>query len=284
MNDIKLPYILKDKVLMVPGIWNNNPYDAVEIIKSFKNTDWNNLSLVLDHEDDSIPSWVGQIKNARLLGEKIIGDLAIVDEDTARKLAFGAKFGVSPKLKGIINSADNSVKDIEYENFAIVINPAQGKATLLNSAHNITKVSLMLKEEKKLNTDMNSCMLMMTQAGYPQDVAQKMCETAMGMMQPQNGGNTMGLNEEFSTFKDETTKTLSAMKELVEKLAQQKNDAGFLGRQTGSASIEQTDFKKIGREEIKKLAMESPRQDRYTLFLNYMKGGKTLRRSKGDEQ
>ena len=38
LNNIKLPFVLKDKILMTPGMWNGNYYDTDQIIKSFKNT------------------------------------------------------------------------------------------------------------------------------------------------------------------------------------------------------------------------------------------------------
>ena len=281
---------------MSPGIWNGNPYDAVEIISSFKNTDWSDpeaTSLVLDHIDDDVNNWIGRVQNVRLLGEKIIGDLVIADEAAARKCAFakatGTPIGISPKLKGFIQN-DKSVKGVEYLNFAVVFNPAQGEISYLKDAINcIPKVTLILKEqpaEKKLNADMNSCMLIATQAGYPQDVAQAMCQTAMGMMQPQNGGNEMDgkLSEEFSSFKEETTKVLSKLSETVEKLAQmgQKNDAAFIGRQTGPSPAEPADPKKLGKEDIRKLMKESPVKDKHTMFLSYMKNRRN-NPNKGDE-
>src|SRR3990167_9222282 len=76
LNNIKLPFILQNRVLMVPGMWNGDYYDAAEIRKAFEITDWSNpenTALVLDHENEDVAHWIGSVVNPRMLGEKLIG-------------------------------------------------------------------------------------------------------------------------------------------------------------------------------------------------------------------
>jgi len=133
-SEVKLPFILKDKILMSPGVWNNFYYSPDVIKTIFKKTDWNDpkiRALFLDHVDDRAAEWIGEIINPKLVNGNVIGDLAILDKPTAIKLAYGAKFGVSPK---VIGEADYNKRmyDGHFENFSVVINPAV-KTTFLNS-------------------------------------------------------------------------------------------------------------------------------------------------------
>ena len=120
------PFTIKNKVLMGPGTWNETDYTTSEISKAYLNTDWQDkdvLSIFLDHKDRESSDWVGWIKNPRMNGDKLIGDLELWDEDIATKLIKAkAKFGISPKLKG--NEMGDSLKDFIFENFSIVTKPA----------------------------------------------------------------------------------------------------------------------------------------------------------------
>jgi len=134
LENIKIPYIIKDKTLMSPGVWNNYFYSSEEINKAFLGTPWDNKeirSLFLDHADKSSREWIGEIQNPRLQGDTLIGDLVVVDKPTAQKLAYGAKMGISPKVHG---SEDNSkMIDFRFDNFSVVINPAV-KTAYINNA------------------------------------------------------------------------------------------------------------------------------------------------------
>jgi len=133
-KDVKLPYVIKDKILMSPGVWNSFFYSTDAIISAFKNTDWEDKevrSLFLDHEDRNAREWVGEVNNIRLNGENLIGDLVIVDKNTAIKLAYGAKMGISPKVHG--GNDDGKMIDFLYDNFSVVINPAIKTAYINNS-------------------------------------------------------------------------------------------------------------------------------------------------------
>ncbi len=131
-KEVHVPFVMKDKILMSPGVWNNFYYDKNAIQQAFENTEWSqkNRALFLDHVDDRASEWIGEVTNIRWESGNLLGDLVIVDKPTAIKLAYGAKFGVSPKVVG---EADwnRRIHDFQFENFSIVINPAV-KTTYLN--------------------------------------------------------------------------------------------------------------------------------------------------------
>lgn len=133
-KDIKIPYVIKDKILMSPGVWNGLHYSANSLKDAFLKTSWDKKeirSLFLDHVDKSSREWVGEVKNARVSNEDIIGDLIIVDKPTAMKLAYGAKMGISPKVHG---QEDNGhMLSFLFDNFSVVINPAV-KTAYINNA------------------------------------------------------------------------------------------------------------------------------------------------------
>lgn len=155
LKNIPIPYIIKDKVLMSPGTWNNFNYNWNEIKKAFDTSDWSDKhvrSLFLDHHDDITSDWVGFVDNERVDGEYVKGDLVIIDENAARKLAAGAKFGISPKVYG--EASDGSMQNFTFQNFSIVITPAV-KTAWINNKQNDKEGCIMPKklEEKKLEDE-----------------------------------------------------------------------------------------------------------------------------------
>jgi len=136
LTELRLPVVLKNKILMSPGMWNGYYYDAEAIREAFENTDWNSKevrSLFMDHKDTETSDWVGFVSNPKFDGKNIKADLEIIDENMARKLLFGAKFGISPRLVG---QEDNKVmKHFTFQNFSIVVNPAV-KTAFINNALN----------------------------------------------------------------------------------------------------------------------------------------------------
>ena len=88
LNNIKLPYILQNRVLMVPGMWNGGYYDAAEIKRAFETTDWSdpeNTALVLDHENEDVAHWIGSVVNPRMLGEKLSAIFILLMKTLQRK-------------------------------------------------------------------------------------------------------------------------------------------------------------------------------------------------------
>lgn len=140
LENIRIPYTIPNKILMSPGIWNNYYYSVESINKAFKNTDWNDKeirSLFLDHVDTRTCDWVGEVANVKINeNANITGDLVFVDKPTAQKLAYGAKFGISPKVAG---SEDyGSMLDFTFKNFSVVINPAV-KTAWINNAESLVQ-------------------------------------------------------------------------------------------------------------------------------------------------
>lgn len=132
--EVKLPFILKERILMSPGVWNNFYYNPEVVQTLFKKTNWDDVkvkALFLDHVDDRAAEWIGEVANPKFNNGNIVGDIVVLDKPTAIKLAYGAKFGISPK---VIGEADYNRKmyDGHFENFSIVINPAV-KTAYLNS-------------------------------------------------------------------------------------------------------------------------------------------------------
>jgi len=133
IENIKIPYVIKDKILMSPGVWNNYYYSAESIKDAFLKTRWDNKeirSLFLDHADKSSREWIGEVKNPRLRGEDVVGDLVFVEKPTAQKLAYGAKMGISPKVHG--QEDENKMVSFLFDNFSVVINPAVKTAYINN--------------------------------------------------------------------------------------------------------------------------------------------------------
>jgi len=162
----KLPVILKDKLLMAPGIHNGTNYTKEEVRFAFSNTDWTdkqNISLIADHADFtdkeginhlSIHDFLGFVKNPRFdeaTGEAR-GDLELHDLSTIQKLVVAkAKFGISPQVEGI-EDAEGNFKDFVFKNFSVVTNPAIGEKAYINLSQNkyLEKIKELEKKIKEL--------------------------------------------------------------------------------------------------------------------------------------
>lgn len=134
LTNIKLPLVVKDRILMSPGIWNDYYYDNNTIQRAWQNTDWTmkeKRALLWDHMDNQASKWIGEVINVKLDGRNMIGDLVVVNEDAARALLYGAKFGISPKVVG--DEENHIMRDYTFDNFSVVINPAVKTAFINNS-------------------------------------------------------------------------------------------------------------------------------------------------------
>lgn len=155
LESLTLPYVIKDKILMSPGVWNGHDYSPDEIKQAFKETDWNDKeirSLYLDHNDRNASEWIGEIINPRLEKDTVKGDLVIVDKNTAIKLAYGAKMGISPKVHGMDD--DGRMTGFVYDNFSVVINPAI-KTAYINNSEQLKEGSELDEVFKKYNDTVN---------------------------------------------------------------------------------------------------------------------------------
>jgi hypothetical protein len=136
-SEVKLPYIMKDKILMSPGVWNGYFYNVNSIHDAFRKSAWDRKeirSLFNDHEDSRSREWIGEVRNARMVGNDVVGDLYIIDKPTAMKLAYGAKMGISPKVSG--HEEGGIMREFTFDNFSVVINPAVKTAYINNMEAN----------------------------------------------------------------------------------------------------------------------------------------------------
>lgn len=133
LSDIDVPYRVEDVVLMSPGRWNNIQYPEETLEEAVERTDWDeahNSSVFWEHDDEDARDWIGEVRNVRFEDGAVKGDIDFVDEDAARKLEYGAHFGISPKVSGARKG--RKMQRFTYDNFSLVIDPAV-KTTYLNS-------------------------------------------------------------------------------------------------------------------------------------------------------
>ena len=172
MGNIQFPYVIKDKVLMSEGIWNNFYYSSEVIKDAFENTNWEDRrlrNLFLDHEDSRTSEWVGEVKNLNLREGTMYGDLIIFDPIFATKMEYGKpRFGISPKVFGDSDKYTRTMKSFNFENFSVVMNPAIKTAYINNSERKkampnenieideeLTEYSSFIKTMKAENPDMS---------------------------------------------------------------------------------------------------------------------------------
>lgn len=125
-TSVTIPTVIKDKVLLTPGVWNGMNFSKDQIIMGFNNTDWNdkkNYELIKDHST-SVDAFVGYVRNMRVNDEGVLlGDLEIWDEKMVKDLVLlKAKFGVSARIMGYQEGEDWMIDS--FNNFSIVSTPA----------------------------------------------------------------------------------------------------------------------------------------------------------------
>lgn len=166
LNDIPLPFRMKDKILMSPGTWNENFFDIETINEMFRNTNFTDKTvnglyhdhldgLGLDGDPDTtrVTDWIGDVTNVRNMNGILVGDLNILDKQTAIKLAYGAKFGISPAFRGL--SEYDKMQKFRIHNFGLVVNPAIKTAFINNSQkekriEELAKITAMESKRKAL--------------------------------------------------------------------------------------------------------------------------------------
>lgn len=133
LSDMTLPFTVEGVTLMSPGTWNSKDYVPEEIKAAYQRTDWSDRDVVAlfnEHDDQDSRDWIGEVRNPRMEGNELVADIDVVTADEARKLAYGARFGISPKVSGI--DKRNVITNYSYDNFSLVLDPAV-KTTYLNS-------------------------------------------------------------------------------------------------------------------------------------------------------
>jgi len=153
MANKSMPIVVPDRLLISPGVWNDNEYSAKEINDGFARTDWTDkdkISLWLNHDDRNTSAFVGYVRNPRLESEgRVFGDLELWDEKTARILTEAkAKFGVSAKVAGIENKKTGKMSDFRFENFSVVTTPACDEAYINLSKKDNTVSKYLVSNDK----------------------------------------------------------------------------------------------------------------------------------------
>lgn len=130
------PILVKDVTLISSGIWtgmDNKPtnFSVETILKGFQNTDWGNMNLFLDHQDQrsrGVSNWAGFVKNPRMVGNDLVGDLEVWHPMISMFIKEAkAKFGVSMTTEGIERMMSEDLYDYDihrFVSFSIVDDPA----------------------------------------------------------------------------------------------------------------------------------------------------------------
>jgi len=124
--------VLKNKLIMREGEHNGVFYSWEELKGCIETGEGGGL--YYDHAD-SASNWVGEVRNLRGDDEQkaIFGDLHIVDVLAAKKLRYGAKWGVSPSIDAekLVKSGKKYALDPKFISFSLVLRPAV-RETMLN--------------------------------------------------------------------------------------------------------------------------------------------------------
>lgn len=157
ITQIKLPLVLKDRLILREGRWNGIFYPAEEIKplvgilndipKAVREAEHdgrdveavklrNATSLFWDH-DEKCENWLGDVRNFRW-DEKlrgIRGDLYLVDQEAARKVKYQEErgftsWGLSPSV--MVDKSRSTARNISFNNIAVVLEPAGGVQLMLS--------------------------------------------------------------------------------------------------------------------------------------------------------
>lgn len=141
LDDIKIPHLIKNRLLFQEGQHNGLFYPGEELKENIEL--WNDCDLMFAEHDDASNAWVGLTKNPRYVeNEKAIyGDLEIVDKVVAQKLEYqvlkkDGRMGISPTIdvdKQMIQGRLCAMGPYKLKSQSIVLDPAV-RTTMFNSA------------------------------------------------------------------------------------------------------------------------------------------------------
>ncbi len=142
--------VLKHKLVMREGEHNGVYYSWEELKRALATGEGGGL--YYDH-DDAASNWVGDVKNlfADDAQKCIFGDLHIVDPIAAKKLRYGAKWGVSPTIDAekIVRDGQRLALDPKFLSFSLVLRPAV-RETMLNSENRVKKEVKSMENNKEI--------------------------------------------------------------------------------------------------------------------------------------
>jgi len=124
--------ILKHKLVMREGEHNGVYYSWEELKRAIDTGE--GAGLYYDHQD-SASNWVGDVKNlvADDSTKCIYGDIHVVDPVAAKKLRYGAKWGISPTIDAekLVRDGKKFAMDPKFLSYSLVLRPAV-RETMLN--------------------------------------------------------------------------------------------------------------------------------------------------------
>ena len=132
--------VLKNKLIMREGEHNGVFYSWDELKGCIETGE--GAGLYYDHSD-SAGNWVGDVRNWRGDDDQkaIFGDLNIVDPVAAKKLKYGAKWGVSPSIDAekLVRDGKKYALDPKIISCSLVLRPAV-RETMLNEDRAIRRL------------------------------------------------------------------------------------------------------------------------------------------------
>jgi len=264
MVNKRMPVLVQDRLLISPGIWNDNNYSAEEISQGFARTDWSDkdkISLWLNHDDRNTSAFVGYVRNPRLeSGGKVFGDLELWDEQTAVILTEAmAKFGVSAKIAGSEDAKTGKMSNFRFENFSIVTTPACAEAYInLSKKEDDTVSKYLVYDEKKeeseiLESDLKSNVRRLKNMGEEEEKKEEIVEEATEEAEAVKENSQKELLENLNTKFDKLIELLSK-KELAE-----EEPAEVVEEE---ASVEEAPVEEAKEVEAEAPAEEAPEEDK----------------------
>lgn len=230
-GQISIPYVLKDRVLLSPGVWNGLHFTKEQISLAFNNTDWNNkenFALIYDH-DARASNWLGNVINRHLSEDgSIVGDLELYDEDLINKLVLGkAKLGISARVLGVENEM-GEFENFTFNNFSVVYDPACKNAYInLSKNKQLEKLDSIFEELKGIIKELSG----ETTSGVTQGAE---IENACTGQKIKYGKKKLEDDEE-----EEETEETTELKEVVEEKPTQSLSENLDIIERGSNMIEQ---------------------------------------------
>lgn len=230
-GQISVPYLLKDRVLLSPGVWNGLNFSKNQIELAFKNTDWTNkenFALIYDH-DPRASNWLGNVINIHLSEDgAVVGDLELFDEDLINKLVLGkAKLGISARVLGSENDF-GEFENFTFNNFSVVYDPACKNAYInLSKNKQLEKLDSIFEELKGIIKELSG----ETTSGVTQGAE---IENACTGQKIKYGKKKLEDDEE-----EEETEETTELKEVVEEKPTQSLSENLDIIERGSNMIEQ---------------------------------------------
>ncbi|KKL44551.1 hypothetical protein LCGC14_2364560, partial [marine sediment metagenome] len=141
LDSIKIPHVIKDRLLFQEGTHNGLFYPGEELKSNVKL--WDNNDLFLAEHADASGAWIGLTKNAHYVDNEkaIYGDIELADKTAAQKIEYqilnhNGRMGISPTIdvdKQTLSGRECAMGPYTLKSQSVVLDPAV-KTTVFNSA------------------------------------------------------------------------------------------------------------------------------------------------------